>query len=382
MIEQIPLTVDSSMQAAWWKPVVKRSSGWIYFATNVPGPTEGEHSVRVAKRSPAGTWSSGFLLDYRGNPAVFPDDIGHRQPTLALDGAGLIHVWAGMHSDPWLYWRSDTPGDVASLHPHHSDMPDQEHGYTYPVAATAPNGDVYLAVRQTATDGRRGQLYRWNGTAWAHENLFADAPGFSVYPDDLYVDAAGVHILWEWANGASDALRHCVSYGRWNGFHLYSADVSDFDTTADSPNGIFAVTDIEDGESLAGEGAAPGVQSAALAVTDSGIYVAYRRREVEAGPFRVRLAHYSDAAGGWLPEQTVYAGQYDTHPAVTITLDNGTPVVGYCKKLPNGTGRAHKARLEWVEEPILPGNDVQRLASAAGVGLYVAPTEQTAWVEQ
>lgn len=46
-------------------------------------------------------------------------------------------------------------------------MPDQGVGVTYPVLATAPNGDVYMMARidNDAAGTRQGRLYRWNNAA-------------------------------------------------------------------------------------------------------------------------------------------------------------------------------------------------------------------------
>lgn len=54
---------------------------------------------------------------------------------------------------------------------------------TYPVAATAPNGDVYLMIRNQLNGMRaRAELYHWNDhtNAWRHVAQFAAQPADAV----------------------------------------------------------------------------------------------------------------------------------------------------------------------------------------------------------
>ncbi|MFF1650892.1 BNR-4 repeat-containing protein [Streptomyces sp. NPDC058240] len=201
VIEKVPYAMDSSNQAAWWTPAAtyKGRGQYTYFAFNEPGSTAATHRPAIARRDPDGVWSRLPLLDKSGQQAEFADDNGHNQPSVARDGSGRLHVFASMHANAWRYFRTEAAGgDVTD---HAAELPDQGVGITYPIVATAPNGDLYLAARVgSGSDQRPGKLYRWDNAAarWSVVATFADALNRSVYPDDLTVDAAGrVHLLYE-----------------------------------------------------------------------------------------------------------------------------------------------------------------------------------------
>ena len=215
--ERVPFGMDASNQAGWWKPI-DEFGGSVYVAydawggAGLGGPRD-RHTVYVARRSPSGTWTRGCLPAAGGGCALFMDDPGHRQPTIAVDGDGYIHVFADMHLTGWIYYRSSRPGDPTSMVNRASQMPDLGDPFTYPNATRTPNGDVYLVIRDFA-DGR---LYRWNdaANAWTRVAIFADQAQWFVYPDDIAPDASGnLHIAWEWAFG-DGGLRHLGSYVRY-----------------------------------------------------------------------------------------------------------------------------------------------------------------------
>jgi hypothetical protein len=216
-----PHPIDASNQAAWWKPIAE-FDGSIYVAFNGwggPGPTNGggadTHTVYIAKRDPTGIWTQACLRDTTGGCQVYPDDVGHHQPTIAVDGDGYIHAFVAMHNSNRRYWRSTLPGNVDSMADRSQTMPDQGGSYTYPVATRGANGDVYLIIRALP----EGRLFRWdNGVdSWSRVATFASDSGYVVYPDDVVVDASGsVNIVWEWAYSKPDALRHLGSYLRYS----------------------------------------------------------------------------------------------------------------------------------------------------------------------
>lgn len=202
LLEEVE-TVDSSNQAGWWVPLALHD-GEAYFSFNSTGTSSSKHKVKVAKRSTDGSWESGFLKNFDGSVWEHGDDNGHDQPTIAVDGDGTIHVFADHHNDNWRYFRSSSPTDVSNIL-RRSDITQQSGIYTYPVAATAPNGDIYLIVRDTnGSDIGKGQLFHWdnNTDTWSHAATFASQTNTRVYPDDVVVDSNGdVHIIWEWAYG-------------------------------------------------------------------------------------------------------------------------------------------------------------------------------------
>ena len=399
--EEVPYRMDASNQAGWWSPLAERG-GSIYVAYNgwgssTSGASNDTHTVYVARRTPAGTWTRGCLP--AASPATgcahFTDDIGHRQPSVAIDGDGYIHVFASMHHDLWHYFRSDVPGDPTTMVDRSAEMPDQEVMFTYPNATRTPNGDVYLIARGNPN----GRLYRWDDDAdtWSHVATFAAQNGYIVYPDDIDSDAQGnLHIAWEWAYGGTDGLRHLGSYLRYD---PASGQFSDAAGTALAvPVGIDSSAvyqPLEPGELSTDRGSdlnPAGFQSAKLAIDPATgrPTAAFRLRPTDGGRFEVRLAQWD---GTRWQRQTVYAGRYTTFAAIDVTLLGGRPRVYYAKTaVPNGDQAFVAVRQpdgRWVEDaPLLPGVPVERLAvvqTADGTTDHVylsAPPEQKLYVRR
>lgn len=373
--EVVPFRMDASNQAGWWSPLAERD-GNLYVAYNAwGGATSGgasdTHTVYVARRDSAGRWVRGCLPVPRGSAcATYADDVGHRQPSLAIDGQGYLHVFAAMHNDSWRYFRSSVPGDPTTLVDRSSQMPDFPGSLTYPNATETPDGNVYVIARY----GRSGRLYRWNDVTrlWTHEATFASQRDYIVYPDDIVSDADGnLHIAWEWSYGRADGLRHLGSYLR------YEPAAGRFTNAAGAelavPVGIASPVVYQPlvaGERSTDRGSAtnpPGIQSAKLTIDPATgrPLVGYRLRATAGGRFIVRLARWDGTA--WRRE-TVYAGQYTTYAAVDVTVDRqGRPRVYYAKTGVPSRDQAfvsvRRTDGRWVEAPpLLPRTRVERLA--------------------
>ena len=214
-VETVPVTVDGSNQSGWWNPLAV-VDGTTYFAYNVTAATN-RHQVHLAARAADGSWTTGCLRTQGGACADFLDDNGHNQPSIVVDGSGIIHAFVSMHHEPWHYFRSAVAGDGTSLVDVSAEMPDQGAAISYPVTARGADGDAWLMVRVGADpQGRRdGVLYHYSlatGT-WTRETVIASAVGYSFYADDLEVDGSGrVHILWEWGPWPAGPYRHLGSY--------------------------------------------------------------------------------------------------------------------------------------------------------------------------
>jgi len=252
LVEEVPRVVDSSNQAGWWMPLALDGTT-TYMAFNSPGSTNSNHGVKVGKRLSDGTWSFGILRDPNGNTWRHPDDIGHDQPTIAIDGDGFIHVFADMHNQPrgWYYFRSSAPGDLSNIRrkfdiPNLSSAGDKQR--TYPVAATSPNGDIYLIIRNRSSGNGRGELFRFDNSSRAWQAISAFATGSVdnavVYPDDVVVDDTGVvHIIFSFAAGSTSGLRHYGSYLQYrpatNSFHTINGNSVSTPVSINTPNMVF-----------------------------------------------------------------------------------------------------------------------------------------------
>ncbi|MEU5876217.1 BNR-4 repeat-containing protein [Spirillospora sp. NPDC047279] len=361
----VPYTMDSSNQAGWWSPLdtYEGAGQYAYLAYNEPGSTAGTHRVAIARRDGSGAWSR-LQLTTNGTPAEYTDDLGHNQPSLARDGSGRFHVFASMHNNAWRYFRSDTVGGAPTGHS--ADLPDQGKLFTYPVVATAPNGDLYAIARMDGPSSRAGRLYHWDDSAarWSAVATFADTPNRSVYPDDIQVDASGnVHILFEWALFPAQTVRHELTYLK------YAPATGTFSRHDGTPVGVPVTTatadvvqPLETGEAYRDStDTGPTVQSAKVTLNGTSPRIAYRYRTPSSGTyFNVRYAYPSGAS--WA-RQTVYsAGQ--TRAALDITWD---PALGkrVYYVLESGTDRVFSATESggaWTRTSVAPGLPIQRIA--------------------
>jgi BNR repeat-containing family member len=395
--EQVPFRMDGSNQAGWWKPI-DEFGGSVYVAYDAWGGSDlggskDKHTVYVARRNSSGTWTRGCLPAVGGGCAVFTDDIGHRQPSVAVDGDGYIHVFASMHANRWIYYRSSRSGDPTTMVNRSAQMPDQDGGFTYPNVTRAPNGDVYLIIR----DNLDGRLYRWDNAAntWSRAAIFAAEAGFVVYPDDIAPDASGnLHIAWEWASGGASGLRHLGSYVRYEpasgrffdaAGHVLSTPVKTTSTAVYQP-----LVPGELATDIGGSTDPPGFQSAKITLDPATgrPMAAYRMRLTAGGKFQVRFARWDGAA--WRRE-TVYAGRYTTYAAVDVTVHGGQPRVYYAKTGVPSADQAFAAVRQpdgrWVEDPpLLPGVRIERLAVIRRGGVdwvyLAAPTEMTLYLNR
>jgi hypothetical protein len=375
----VPLLLDSSNQAGWWKPIdVDGDTVVVSFNRHVPPsagtPANTTHEVVVGVQHAGGPWSFGCVADPSrpSGCAAYIDDCGHNAPTVVVDGDGYVHAFVSMHNSAWHYFRSANPWDATQMVDRSAELPDQGGLMTYPVAARTPNGDVYLAVRARLPSDTvfGGRLHHWDlaTRTWSAVGTFARQPKQWVYPDDLVTDHAGnVHLVYQWSYGSARAVRHFGSYLRYTPStgsftNLAGAEVAVPTTTASRT----VYQPLEQGESAVGwRPTAAGVQSAKLAVVPGTTtpMIAYRYRRIDGGSFEVRRAR--PVGGRWVRE-VVYAGRYDTHAAVDITHDGSVVRVYYAKKNYRTVDQAFAAEKGmsggFTEHSVAPGRTVERLA--------------------
>jgi hypothetical protein len=333
-----PPLVDATNQAGWWTPLVEHD-GALYYAYDGPGSSGGTHVVLVAKRLLTTGEVVTSCLAAGGGCIQFGDDVGHNQPSVAVDGDGFVHVFTAMHSSPWRqhYFRSAEPESVTTMVDRGATLPDQSWTHTYPVPATAPDGSVWLAIRSRSSAGAAGvggRLYHYDPATqtWTRTATFAYNPGLWVYPDDLQIDSSGrLHIAYEWVKKYVNWFPHIGAYaiyvpstGRFvnaggqtmtapltvNSPAVYQSWSSSFDPTA-RYNGL-------------------GVQTAKLALdpVTHRPQIAYRYTPRYGQHLAVLLTRWDGHA--WR-RTTVYAGRYDTFPTVDLTLVGSSLRIYYTK---------------------------------------------------
>lgn len=187
--------------------------------------------------------------------------------------------------------------------------------YTYPNMTTAPNGDVYMIVRDQRSSyaSQQGRLFRFDNVnrSWGELPPFAGQNGTTVYPDQVLADeSSDLHILWEWAAGGAQAARHYGSYTR------FDPDTNTYfraDGTA-YPAGPISIAAADVYQGL--EGAeifatnVHGVQSAKLALDDAGrplIAYGYSTTGTDSG-YQHRFARWDGSQ--WM-RNIVTAGPFD-----------------------------------------------------------------------
>ncbi len=325
-VEELPFAVDSSNQAAWWNPldVVGETT---FFAFNAPAAQAARHEVHLASRSADGAWTEGCLRASAQTACVtFVDDNGHNQPSIVVDGDGIIHAFVSMHNEQWNYFRSDTAGDVRTMVDRTSTMPDLDVDITYPVTARGADGDAWVLVRTgTDADGaREGVLYRYDRTAgaWARETTIAAAKGYSFYPDDLEVSPDGrVHVLWEWGPFPADPARHLGSYAVYDPATGSLTDAAG--TTLVAPitpatAGSVVWRPFVPGESI--RSYTPAVQSAKLALDGSALAgVAYRFVEADRSAYDAHFARWDGS--GWVDEKVLDTAALGDGVATSAAVD-------------------------------------------------------------
>jgi BNR repeat-containing family member len=347
--------VDTTNQAGWWTPIVE-SGGATYYAYDAPGSQPATHVVHVARRVSSGATTSSCLAS-GGQCIQFPDDIGHHQPSIAVDGAGFVHVFAAMHSSRWQqrYFRSTAPHSVAGFTDRSATMPDQTWTHTYPVLAAAPGGGLYLAIRSrssAAAAGVGGRLYRFDlatGT-WARVATFAYQAALWVYPDDLRVDPAGrVHILYTWVDKRDNKFTRVGSYvvhdpasGR-----LRNAAGEDLGPVANLASDA-AYQPWPASYDPANPINGTGVEVAKFSLDPATLRpeVAYRYRRFDGRLMHVRHAVWD---GSQWRRTVVYQGKYETFPAVDVTGTGAALRIYYVKRNTSGGPAA------FVAEPAAAG---------------------------
>jgi hypothetical protein len=170
----------------------------------------------VAKVTPGGGVTT-QIIDTTNNELD-----AHNTPSIAIDGEGFLHVAYNMHHHPMRMRKSPTAYSVLG------DWTDEgasmSGAFTYPAMSTAPNGDVYMTVRNgrsnnsgtTTTGWGAANLFHYDistGT-WNDRGDFAQEVLYTAYLPAPYVDPDGkVHLEWHWdKKGPSQGNRQLGSY--------------------------------------------------------------------------------------------------------------------------------------------------------------------------
>lgn len=331
--------IDDSNRAGWWKPITSTNDA-LYVAFNSEGELSGKcennstHYITVAFKNIEENWQYLNAQD-RGKLWRSCDNFGHKQPSIAVDGSGVVHLFADMHNDSegCCYFNNLQSSEELELKYNFKN----QGRFTYPIADTSTSGDIYLIVRNLPHIIPRadivnyegaGELYLWKHQLkkWSKVSTFAentkikhgfDAP---VYPDDIYIDRYGiVHILWQWSINTTSAKRYYGSYITYNENNqsFYFADGSLITPPVSLEN-------IQSHPSMAYESSSPNkdayIQMAKLVVDDTYCSPCIAYREINASKHQIKLTRWEQ--GEWSKPEVVFSSSDNTTFA-TLDITTG-----------------------------------------------------------
>ena len=183
------------------------------------------HRLTVGQRLlPNGTWQTaqpeGFWLPERGRFAHITDFDSHNYLTLAVDGAGFIHLSGNMHVDPLIYFRSQTPLDITTLTCVPSMTGERETRATYPVFFKDAQGRLLFRYRDGCS-GNGDDIYNIYDTDSQRWTRLLETPllngegernGYARQP--LCGPDGYWHMVWMWRETPRCETNNNLSYAR------------------------------------------------------------------------------------------------------------------------------------------------------------------------
>lgn len=162
-----------------------------------------------------------------------PDGDAHRNPTLALDEQGFLHVFYGSHGHPTHTLRSRRPHDLSAWETL-SDLPEPH--TTYPQPWLISPGEIMVSYRQapgwnctTTTDGGRTWSTPTNVVNFGCPEGAAGCAECSIYAISV-AESAGyprkVHLAWSRLGGGTPeeiATKHLWAR-RYNVYYAWTGD--------------------------------------------------------------------------------------------------------------------------------------------------------------
>ncbi len=186
----------------------------------------------VVKVTPGGVVTT-QIIDTTDN-----EDDAHNTPSIAIDGDGFIHVAYNMHNHNMRLRKSPAANTVSGtwVDEGGTGSPWDLGRFTYPAMSTAPNGDVYMTIRNREDGvwtGAPDQLFHYDNTinSWSSIAKFADEDGWTAYLPAPFVDENGkVHLVWHWRLGGAGVPRHRGSYAVYDpgDDKFYEADGTEY----------------------------------------------------------------------------------------------------------------------------------------------------------
>ncbi len=158
----------------------------------------------------------------------------HHYITMSMDQDGHLHLSGNMHGDPLVYYRTQKPGDITTLHRDRAMVGKDEKKCTYPQFLLDTKGDLLFLYR----DGKSGdgvQLvnrYDVKTKSWSrllNTPLFDGLGKVSCYPEGPVLGPDSYfHLIWVWRATGACETNHLLCYAR-------SKDMVHWETASGEP---------------------------------------------------------------------------------------------------------------------------------------------------
>jgi hypothetical protein len=161
------------------------------------------------------------LDDDRWTTQPLPSRVGwdsHNSLTMALDETGNLHLAGNMHVNPLVYFRTRTPGDIATLERIPSMVGDREDRCTYPAFIAGPRGELTFMYRDGGSGNGRRLFNRYDPATQSWHRLLdrplLDGGGqMNAYPNGPVKGPDGAyHMIWMWRDTPDCSTNHDISY--------------------------------------------------------------------------------------------------------------------------------------------------------------------------
>lgn len=183
-----------------------------------------DHQMVVASRR---------LSESQWQRVELPSKVGwdsHNYITMTMDSAGDLHLAGNMHCVPLIYFRTTSPGDIASFQQQPMTGKDEQR-CTYPKFLTSADGQLLFMYRSGSSGNGSNffNAYDPQSKTWSR---FLDTPLFdgegqrNAYPAGPTQGPDGrFHVVWVWRDTPDCATNHHLSYAR-------SSDMKNWESAA------------------------------------------------------------------------------------------------------------------------------------------------------
>ena len=171
-----------------------------------------EGKVVLAKRRLGSASWDIRTTQYRGDVTD-----AHKSISIAIDGAGILHMAWNQHNSPLQYCRSVRPGSL-ELSPPLPMLPNLEQSVSYPEFYNLAGGDLLFLYRDGSSG--KGNLvmnrYQVKTARWfrVQDNLIDGENQRSAYWQATIDQGGAIHLSWVWRETPDVASNHDICYAK------------------------------------------------------------------------------------------------------------------------------------------------------------------------